>query len=201
MVLTDAGEDDILYCAKCDFCVNVEVSEGLVEGSKCKKCDTEGLKKARASEVGNVFDLGQKYGDDFGLSFLGRDSQQQFPVMGCYGIGISRVMGVIVEKFNDSRGIIWPQSVAPFQVYLISIGKDEEAERFYEELKQKGIEVFYDDRSDKNPGEKFADCDLMGIPFRVVMSGKTEEGKVEVKKREGSEVSIIAKDEFFSTIS
>lgn len=198
MVLTDAGEDDILYCENCDFCVNVEVAGDLVEGSKCKLCNTEGLKKARASEVGNVFDLGQKYGKDFGLSFFGRNGQQQFPIMGCYGIGISRVMGVIVEKFNDSRGIIWPRSVAPFQVYLISIGKDEEAKNLYEELRQKGIEVFYDDRQDKNPGEKFADCDLMGIPLRVVLSGKIEEGKVEVKGRTESEVSIISKEELFN---
>lgn len=194
MVLTDAGEDDILYCQNCDYCINVEVAHDLGEGSKCKLCDTDGLKKARASEVGNVFDLGKKYGEDFDLSFLDEDGQKKFPVMGCYGLGISRVMGVIVEKFNDERGIIWPDLVAPFKVYLISIGKDEEADVLYEELKKNGIEVFYDDRKDKSPGEKFADCDLIGIPYRVVLSTKLETGQIEVKKRNEGQVSIISKD-------
>lgn len=198
MVLTDAGEDDILYCENCDYCVNVEVAEGFIEGGVCKRCNTEGLKKARASEVGNVFDLGQKYGKDFEMGFQGRDGSKQYPIMGCYGIGISRIMGVIVEKSNDDKGIIWPESVAPAKVYLISIGKDEEANALYEELKQKGIEVFYDDR-DKNPGEKFADCDLIGIPYRVVLSTKLEEGKIELKKRNESEVKILSKEDFLSS--
>jgi prolyl-tRNA synthetase len=191
MVLTDAGEDDILYCEKCDFCVNVEVAGDVTEDGECPRCNVQGLKKARASEVGNVFDLGQKYGKDFDMSFLGRDGSKQYPVMGCYGIGISRIMGVIVEKNNDERGIVWPESVAPFKVYLISIGKDEEAEALYNDLKSHGVKVFYDDRT-KNPGEKFADCDLMGSPVRVVLSSKIDDGKVEVKKRTDSEVSIIS---------
>ena len=200
MVITDAGEDDILYCESCDFCVNVEVAGELKEGSPCKSCNKEGLKLARASEVGNVFDLGQKYGKDFDMGFAGRDGSKQFPIMGCYGIGISRIMGVIVEKFNDEKGIIWPEAVAPAPVYLISIGKDAEAESLYSELQQKGIEVFYDDR-DKNPGEKFRDFELMGMPLRVVLSGKLEEGKVEIKKRNESEVKIISKEELFAVIS
>lgn len=200
MVLTDAGEDDILYCDNCDYCVNVEVADDLVEGSACKLCGTEGLNKARASEVGNVFDLGQKYGKDFDLGFLDRDGQKQYPIMGCYGIGISRAMGVIVEKFNDERGIIWPEEVSPFRVYLISIGKDEEANELYQELQQKGVTVLYDDRAGKNPGEKFGDCDLLGIPTRVVLSAKLEGGQVEVKKRTESEVSIISTEELLSSI-
>ncbi|MDO8269531.1 MAG: aminoacyl--tRNA ligase-related protein [Candidatus Levybacteria bacterium] len=199
MVLTDAGEDDILYCEACDFCVNTEVAEGLLEGGVCSRCSASGLKKARASEVGNVFDLGQKYGKDFDMGFLDKEGQKQFPIMGCYGIGISRAMGVIVEKFNDERGIIWPESVSPFKVYLISIGKDEEAESLYKELQEKGVEVLYDDR-DKNPGQKFADCDLMGIPYRVVLSGKLEDGKVELKKRSGNEVEIVSREELFARL-
>ena len=194
MVLTDAGEDDILYCEACDFCVNVEVNQGKNEGDTCPRCSNSNLKKARASEVGNVFDLGQKYGKDFDMSFQGRDGSKQYPIMGCYGIGISRIMGVIVEKSNDERGIIWPASVAPFSAYLVSIGRDKEANVLYEELSKKGIKVLYDDR-DKNPGEKFADCDLMGIPNRLVLSSKLEEGKVELKKRAESEVSIVSKEE------
>jgi prolyl-tRNA synthetase len=200
MVLTNAGEDDILYCESCDYCVNVEVAEEKKEGDTCPRCNNGQLKLARASEVGNVFDLGQKYGKDFDLGFLDRDGNKQFPYMGCYGIGISRAMGVIVEKFNDEKGIIWPESVAPFQVYLISIGKDEEAENLYKELTEKGIEVLFDDR-DKNPGEKFGDCDLIGIPLRVVLSGKLEDGKVELKKRTENEVTILSYEELLLKLS
>ncbi len=201
MVLTDAGEDDILYCESCDYCVNVEVAGDLREGSPCKSCGTVGLQLARASEVGNVFDLGKKYGEDFDLGFQGQDGTKQFPVMGCYGIGISRIMGVIVEKYNDDKGIIWPDSVAPARAYLISIGKDPEADSLYRELKDKGIDVLYDDREDKNPGEKFADCDLMGIPYRIVLSAKLDDGQVELKKRNDSEVKIISREELFTSVS
>ncbi len=200
MVLTEAGEDDILYCDACDYCVNTEVAEGKKAGDTCPRCNNAQLLMARASEVGNVFDLGQKYGKDFDLGFIGRDGEKQFPVMGCYGIGISRAMGVIVEKFNDEKGILWPKSVAPFQVYLISFGKDAEAEALYEDLKDKGIEVIFDDR-DKTAGEKFADCDLLGIPLRVVLSHKLEEGQIELKKRNEEETKILTKEELFNSFS
>lgn len=200
MVLTDAGEDDILYCDNCDYCVNVEVAQDLQEGGKCKSCGHEGLKKARASEVGNVFDLGEKYGKDFDIGFLDRQNNKKYPVIGCYGIGISRIMGVIVEKFHDDKGIVWPESVSPFKVYLISIGKDKEAERLYENLKKEGIEVFYDDRQNKNPGEKFADCDLLGISYRVVLSSKLEEGVVELKKRNSQETKNINTQELIEIL-
>ena len=118
MVLTDAGEDNILYCPECDFCVNTEIAKDKM-GGNCPKCGKGKLAKATASEVGNVFDLGQKYGENFDLGFLGRDGKKQFPVMGCYGLGISRVMGVIVETFNDELGIVWPEEVAPFRIHLI----------------------------------------------------------------------------------
>lgn len=200
MILTDAGEDDILYCERCDYCVNVEVSQGLKEGDECPKCHATGLKKARASEVGNVFDLGQKYGKDFDLGYLDKEGNKQFPIMGCYGLGISRVMGILVEKFHDEKGILWPEEIAPYKFYLISIGKDEGATRLYKELKEKGIEVLFDDRQEKTPGEKFADCDLLGIPYRVVLSSKLEEGKIELKKRNEQEVTIIGNEELLQMI-
>lgn len=199
MVLTDAGEDDILYCDSCDYCVNVEVAGEIKEGVKCPKCSQSDLKMARASEVGNVFDLGQKYGKDFDLGFLDKDGQKQFPIMGCYGIGISRVMGVLVEKMHDEKGIIWPESIAPYKVYLISIGKDDEATKLYKEFMSRNIAVLLDDRSDKSPGEKFADCDLLGIPYRVVLSGKLDAGKVELKKRNEKEVSVVSVEELLKT--
>ncbi len=179
MVLTDAGEDEILYCPKCDFCINLEIAEMKV-GEKCHRCGGANLEQGTAVEVGNVFDLGTKYGEDFDLGYLDKDGKKHFPVMGCYGIGISRAMGVIVEKFHDEKGIIWPEAVSPFQVHLI--GLDSEGESVYKLLQSDGIEVLFDDRLDASAGQKFADADLIGIPYRVVVSKRTE-GKLEVKKR------------------
>jgi prolyl-tRNA synthetase len=196
MVLTDAGEDDILYCDECDFCVNVEIAKQK-ENEKCPRCGKGKLAKARASEVGNVFDLGQKYGKDFDLTFVGRDGKKQHPIMGCYGIGISRLMGVIVEKYNDEHGIVWPESVAPFRAHLLALnGAD--GSKIYEALQRAGIEVLYDDR-DASAGEKFAEADLLGIPWRVVVSPKLE-GKVEVKKRSGEVAKVIEIDELITKI-
>lgn len=195
MVLTDAGEDDILYCPECDFCVNVEIAE-VKKGDSCHRCGKGKLKKARASEVGNVFDLGQKYGKDFKLSFIGRDGQRQYPIMGCYGLGISRVMGTIVETFNDEKGIIWPESVAPFKVHLVGLDLDNksvaaEAEKIYKLLEVEEIKVLFDDRVGVSAGEKFADSDLIGIPYRVIVSKKTEGDKLEIKKRSEKETKFI----------
>ena len=188
MVLTDAGEDDILYCEECEFCVNVDIAKVKLD-DLCPNCNKGKLLQARASEVGNVFDLGTKYGTDFNLGFTDQAGEKQFPVMGCYGIGISRLMGVIVEKFNDGKGIIWPVSVAPFTVHLVTIvGKDDSnvsstADQLYKDLQTAGVEVLYDDR-DKSAGEKFADSDLIGIPYRIIVSSKTlADAEVEIKLR------------------
>jgi prolyl-tRNA synthetase len=190
MVLTDAGEDDILYCDACEFCVNVEVAKAEdKEGATCRKCGKGTLAKAKASEVGNVFDLGQKYGKDFDLMFIDRDGKKQYPIMGCYGIGVSRAMGVIAEKCNDERGLIWPDSVAPFRVHLLALG-GADGTAVYQHLQRAGIEVLYDDR-DASAGEKFAEADLIGIPWRVVVSTKLGDEKVEVKKRDQKEAEIV----------
>jgi prolyl-tRNA synthetase len=187
MVLTEAGEDDILYCDACDFCVNVEVAKNKA-GDTCPNCGKSKLQKARASEVGNVFDLGQKYGKDFNLTFVDADGKKQHPIMGCYGIGISRLMGVIVEKLHDEKGILWPESVAPFQVHLLALnGAD--GDPIYKAFQKAGIEVLYDDR-DKGAGEKFAEADLIGIPWRAVVSPKTE-SKIELKKRDSEEAELL----------
>lgn len=202
MVLTDAGEDDILYCSECDYCINTEIAETKV-GDPCPKCGSK-LDTAKASEVGNVFDLGQKYGKDFDLSFLDRDGKKQYPVMGCYGIGISRIMGVIVEKYHDDKGIIWPDSVAPFQLHLVGLDMDDsvvakKAEDTYKLLQAEGVEVLFDDRVGVSAGEKFADSDLIGIPYRVVISKKTAE-KLEVKKRSEKETKFLSLEELLSLI-
>ncbi len=200
MVLTDAGEDDILYCDACEFCVNVEIAK-VQEGDACPKCGNGKLQKARASEVGNVFDLGTKYGKDFDLGYTDSAGQKQYPVMGCFGIGISRVMGVIAEKYNDEQGLAWPESVAPFRAHLIALDSKDNtdatrhAEAIYQDLQAKGIEVLYDDRADKTAGAKFADSDLIGIPYRIVVSAKTlAEGSIELKKRTSAETELVPLD-------
>ncbi len=201
MVLTDAGEDDILYCETCDYCVNVEITE-LKSGASCPKSCGGLLTQGRASEVGNVFDLGQKYGKDFGLGFTDVGGNKQYPVMGCYGIGISRLMGVIAETMNDPKGILWPENVAPFKVHLIALpGKDAEnvfsaSDKLYAELIESGVEVLYDDRADTSAGEKFADSDLIGIPHRVIISQKTlADASVEHKKRNEDKSSLVSLDQ------
>lgn len=188
MVLTDAGEDDILYCDACEFCVNMEIAKEK-EGAQCPRCKKGKLAKARASEVGNVFDLGQKYGKDFDLTFVGRDGKKQYPIMGCYGIGISRLMGVIVEKFNDKDGIVWPAAVAPFHAHLLALNGADGA-RAYGDLQKAGIEVLYDAR-DLSAGEKFAEADLIGIPWRLVTSPKLGDGQLEVKRRGETKTEIM----------
>ena len=188
MVLTEAGEDDILYCDTCEFCVNVEITKEK-EGEPCTRCGKGKLAKARASEVGNVFDLGQRFPKAFDIGFTGNDGEKKYAIMGCYGIGVSRLMGVIVEKFNDASGIIWPESVAPFKVHLLALG-GVDATSTYEHLHSLGIEVLYDDR-DVSAGEKFADADLIGIPWRAVVSSKLGDGKIEIKRRNETEVKIV----------
>lgn len=199
MVLTDAGEDDILYCDQCVFCVNQEIAKQKA-GDSCPKCGQGKLSRAKASEVGNVFDLGQKYGKDFDLGWTAKDGEKKYPVMGCYGIGISRLMGVIVEKTHDEKGIIWPEAAAPFKVHLLSLGKNESAEKIYDELIKNGIEVLYDDR-ETSAGEKFADADLIGLPYRLVVSDKSlKAGGVEIKKRDEDKSEIIKENEILKNL-
>lgn len=190
MVLTDAGEDDILYCENCDFCVNAEIAKNKT-GDKCPRCKKSILHKACASEAGNVFDLGQKYSKDFNLMFTDKNGKRKYPIMGCYGIGTTRLLGIIVEKYHDAKGLLWPESVAPFKVHLLSLGKNQEAEKIYQDLVKNKIEVLYDDR-DTSAGEKFADSDLIGIPYRLVVSEKTLiSDSVEIKKRSEKKENIV----------
>ncbi len=194
MVLTDAGEDDIMYCSECTHCANIEVAKEK-EGDTCPKCKKGTLAKARAAEVGNVFDLGTKYPKSFNYTFKDNDGKEQIPIVGCYGIGITRLMGAVVEVLSDEKGIVWPKEVAPFDVHLIEIGGEKKevrdwVTRVYGELR-KNSEVLYDDRNIR-PGEKFADSDLIGIPYRLVMSEKNlKEKMIEVKDRKTGTVTMI----------
>lgn len=194
MVLTDAGEDDILYCDECEFCVNVEISQQKAD-DVCPKCREGKLSQARSSEVGNVFDLGEKYGKDFNLTFVNKNGERQYPIMGCYGFGVSRLVGVIVEKCHDENGIIWPESVAPFKAHLLRLSEPESkagkfADKVYKNLLAENKEVLYDDRN-VSAGEKFADADLMGMPYRLVVSEKTGQ-KIEIKKRGDKKIELIS---------
>lgn len=204
MVITPAGEDDILYCENCDYCVNVEVAKNK-EGDKCPRCKEGPLKANKAVEAGNVFDLGTKYPEAFDFTYKAEDGTKQFPIVGCYGIGTTRLMGTIVEVLSDEKGIIWPKEVAPFAVHLIALGEKnsksyKEAENLYRQLQERKVEVLFDDR-DARAGEKFADADLIGIPVRVVISDKTlAEGKVEVKLRKDIEAHLVTEAEIFAQL-
>ena len=199
MVLTDAGEDDILYCDACEFCINTEIAK-VKAGDNCPKCQASQLQKARASEVGNVFDLGQKYSQDFDFKFTDKNGAQHYPIMGCYGWGTTRTMGVIVEKFADDKGLIWPKAVAPFAVQLISLkGGEELAAQAYQQLQAAQIEVLWDDR-DLSAGHKFAAADLIGCPVRLVISQKTN-GQVEWKNRTSDETKLLSLNEIIKRLS
>lgn len=191
-VLAESGEDTIYHKQGWEYWKNKEImtDEELSDSS---------VEVKTAIEVGNIFRFGTVYSEKMGVSFTDDNGEKKYAYFGSYGIGITRLIGVLAEVFNDEKGIIWPEAVAPFKVYLISIGKDEEAESLYKTLEEKGIEVLYDDR-EARPGEKFADADLLGIPLRVVVSEKLEDGKIELKKRDEHEVSIITKEEFLQTL-
>ncbi len=205
MVLTDAGEDDIVYCSACTHCANVEVAKAG-EGENCPKCGKGKLSKSRAAEVGNVFDLGQKYPKSFNFTYKDNKGEEKIPIVGCYGIGTTRLMGTIVEVFSSASGIIWPKSVAPFQVHLVSLAQGDgkvksAAEALYKKLVDRGVEVIYDDR-DLRAGEKFADSDLLGIPVRWVLSEKTlEAGKIEWKYRSEEKAELIDEGEAIKKIT
>lgn len=191
-VLARVGEDTIFYCQKCDYAANKEVAGELKLKDECPKCGG-GLKEAKSIEVGNIFKLGTRFSEAFGLNFTDKDGAKKPVIMASYGIGPGRLMGAIVETSHDDKGIIWPVSVAPFAVNLVALeGGEAEAEKIYRQLVDAGKEVLYDDRRDKTAGEKFAEADLIGIPFRIVVSKKTlAEDGVELKKRSEANSKII----------
>lgn len=186
-VLCDAGEDTIFVCEKCGYSENKEITK-LQDSSKCPKCGGP-VKEKKSIEVGNIFPLGTKYSEAFDLKFSDENGGKKYVVMGSYGIGLGRVMATVVEKFNDDKGIIWPEAIAPFKVHLIEIKSS--AKKIYEDLIKAGVEVLYDDR-DKTAGEKFADADLIGIPLRVVISERTlKEDSAEIKERGKKETKLV----------
>ena len=168
----DAGEDVIyLHREK-----NIAINEDVMDDENLSKLGIQRneLEKVKTAEVGNIFNFGTKKSEETDFSYTNADGKKQFVYLGSYGIGVTRLMGVIVEKFSDDKGIIWPESIAPFKVYIVRIGGEAAiscADDLYDELKSKGIEVLYDDR-EVHPGQKFADSELIGIPYRITVSDR-----------------------------
>lgn len=193
----EAGEDTIYLDRSQKIAINEEVNNDEV--LKNLGLDRNSLEPVKAAEVGNIFTLKDKFSQPLGLSFVDENDQEQNVLMGCYGIGPSRLVGVITELLADDKGLVWPEAVAPYQVYLVLLGEDDgvrqAAEKLYEDLQSQGVSVLFDDR-DERAGEKFVDADLLGIPHRVVISLKTQEqGMIEYKSRIETEATLISVDE------
>lgn len=174
-----------------EVCADIAVAE---EGAACASCG--GLLQARRGvEVGNIFKLGTKYSEALGCTFLDKEGQEKPVIMGSYGIGVGRLLACAAEEHHDAQGLIWPISIAPYQVHLVALrGGEEAAARLYEDLQQAGLEVLFDDR-DERPGVKFNDADLIGIPLRLTVSQRSlEAGGVEFKGRASEERELIARD-------
>jgi len=191
--LTPAGEDIIYICDKCNVAVNKEIIEEVK--NYCPECGNKNLKEEKAIETGNIFKLKNKFTEAFNFKFLNEKGKENLALMGCYGMGISRLMGTVVELFNDKNGIVWPKSIAPYQVHLVHLGNNEkiikEAEKIYDTLQKEKIEVLYDDR-EESAGVKFKDSDLIGIPLRIVVSEKTlAKNSVEIKKRNEDRFDLV----------
>jgi len=171
-----------------------------VDGDSCPRCDQGRLETYRGIEVGQVFYLGKKYSESMGATYLDAEGRERPVEMGCYGIGISRLVAAAIEQNNDANGIIWPFSIAPFHVLLLPINYKDKAiqevsDRLYQELQKRGIEVLLDDR-DERPGVKFKDADLIGIPLRLTVGAKgLEKGRLELRWRRDGKVDEIVVDE------
>ncbi len=205
--LTDAGEDIIYLCIACRVAINKEIID---DQSTCPQCNSSELKEEKAVEVGNIFKLLTRYSEPFHLTYRNAEDREMPVIMGCYGIGLGRLMGTIVEVHHDDKGIIWPETVAPFKVHLLALpaSTDEmkssvtaHSEALYAALQAKGIEVLYDDREELSAGEKLKDSDLLGIPWRFVVSEKSlAKGGIEIKKRNETESRHIGSDEWEALI-
>lgn len=177
--ISAAGEDTIYLCSQCRLAVNREIK---AETPTCPACGADNFTEAKAIEVGNIFKLGTKFSNPFHLGYLDEAGKNQSVLMGCYGMGLGRIMGTIVEVHHDSNGIIWPAAVSPYAIHLINLNKDSvQSDLIYHGLQNAGISVLYDDRK-VSAGSKFADSDLVGISCRIVTSQKTAD-KLECKQR------------------
>jgi len=178
-VLTEVGEDTIYYCDKCEFAQNKEIAQ-VKEGDKCPKCDGK-IEVKRGIEVGNIFSLKDRFSKPMQAKFLDSDGKEKEFIMGCYGIGVTRAMATVVEIYYNlaKNKMVWPKEIAPYDIHLISLNENHEADKVYQKLIDKKIQVLYDDR-DLSAGEKFAEADLIGCPKRLVISKRSlEKGGME----------------------
>jgi len=193
--LCESGEDTLYYDKKEKTYYNKEV---------VKDPDSDKYEIVKGAEVGNIFPLNTKFSVALDFTYTDENGERKPIYMGCYGIGTSRVMGVLVEMFHDEHGIIWPMQVAPYHVHLVALDMTdakikEKAFTLYHQLQKEGIEVLFDEREDVRPGAKFADADLIGIPVRLVISKRTED-KIEWKKRDEKESEVLTSDEVLARI-
>lgn len=200
--ICEAGEDVIYLHKGKNIAVNEEVIEDAVAELGINRDELERVKTA---ETGNIFNFGSQKTDEMGLYYTGADGEQKSLYIGSYGIGITRLMGVMAEKFSDDKGLVWPVNVAPFKLYLARLGDDAQvvaaADKLYKNLTENNITVLYDD-SDKRAGEKFADADLLGLPYRLVVSAKTADtGKHELKRRTEADFELLTAEEIIKKLS
>lgn len=198
-----SGEDTIYLDKQNRIAYNKEVA--TPGDAKKLGVDFDSLEQIKACEVGNIFPLGTKYSKAFNYTYTDESGAAQLVEMGCYGLGTSRVMGVIVEKFADDNGLVWPSQIAPFQVHLVGLDLEDPqiakiADSVYQHLIDKGIEVIFDDRVDVSAGEKFKDSDLVGIPYRAVISKRTGT-EIELKSRTSQETTNLTLDELISKLA
>lgn len=203
--LSEAGEDTIYVHEGKKIAVNKEVYEDeILEELGLKKDE---LVEKKAIEVGNIFPLSTRFSDALNLKFKDETGEMVSPVMGCYGIGPARVMGTVAELLSDEKGLVWPEEIAPFRVHLIELSNgnqdvSDDAKEVYDALAQAGVEVLWDDRPSVRAGEKFADSDLMGLPWRVVVSEKTlASGKYECVERKSGKTVHLSLDELLKDAS
>lgn len=195
----EAGEDIIYLHREKNIAINEEVIDDAVAELGIARDELEQVKTA---ETGNIFNFGTQKTDEMGLYYTGEDGNKHSLYIGSYGIGVTRAMGVIAEKTSDDKGLVWPEAIAPYKVYLVSIGDQGvvEADKLYEELTAKGIEVLYDDRNER-PGAKFADAELIGLPYRVTVSDRLiAEEKYELTMRASGETRLLTRAELLDTL-
>jgi prolyl-tRNA synthetase len=198
-VPTEGGEDLIYFCSECDWGMNQEIFEGK-EGDACPRCGGI-IKKSKSIEVGNIFPFGTSYSEKMDVTFTDENGKRKPVWFGSYGIGSTRVMGAWVEVSHDEKGMIWNDKMAPFDLHLLDIKKDDKGggEAAYNMLKEEGLDVLFDER-DVSAGVKFTDADLIGIPIRLVISDKTGE-KLEYKKRNEDKSKLFNKEELLKSLT
>lgn len=205
MAISEAGEDKIIYCKKCSFAQNVEIAK-LKLDDHCPICKGK-LAEGKSIEIGNIFKLGTRFSDAFGLNFIDQDGKTKPVTMASYGIGTTRLVGALVELNHDTKGIIWPNRVAPYTAHIVGLNWEdkkvrETALQLHNDLENAGFEVLCDDREEATTGEKLSDADLIGIPARVVISKKTlEHKKFELKMRASKDLKLVPKKQIVQILS